>query len=244
MQPAAGRPRTRQEKHSEVHHATFVRAMPAASKCAQQRSRCRYRRTKCRNRRVVSKYAKYHASPVGRLRLTAKSRGRAADLGWGRWKRKLYTCLWKRVGRRSAGALGPDSRCRLFPANPAPPPARPAFVLPVRGPHWIGVHQLAPEIRDSRLGRHHRSTFPIVEARLPPFDFRRPYDYEIAVRCSGDISRGGMCTSNSRFCTCAGPSCPRLRNAAGCAALGPDRAQEQTNTSKIGGRAKWQGTLR
>jgi len=81
----------------------------------------------------------------------------------------LNNRLRKRLRSGSAGALGlrlarqyygaTDSRYGLFPAHPMPPPARPAFILTVQRPHWIRMHQLAPKIRDSRLGRLHRSTF-------------------------------------------------------------------------------------
>jgi len=49
-------------------------------------------------------------------------------------------------------------RLRLLPADSMPPPARPALILAMRRPHWLGVHQPAPEVRDFSLGRFHRST--------------------------------------------------------------------------------------
>ena len=64
--------------------------------------------------------------------------------------------------RQGVSCLGPGRRRRrarhdgLFPTHQIPPPARTALILAVRGPHWLRVHQSAPEIRESRLGRLHK----------------------------------------------------------------------------------------
>jgi len=83
--------------------------------------------------------------------------------------RLLWRPLDARFSCRYRGVLGlrfarrfPHARrrgCGFFPAHPMPPPAPPALVLAVYGPHWLCMHQPAPEIRDSRSGRFHRSTF-------------------------------------------------------------------------------------
>jgi hypothetical protein len=94
---------------------------------------------------------------------STESRSAAQEL-----PRTLLRTLDPRFSCRHQGALGlrvarqhqftQRGRCCFFPAHPVPPPALPALVLAVRGPHGLCMHPSAPESPDSRLGRFHRST--------------------------------------------------------------------------------------
>jgi hypothetical protein len=66
-----------------------------------------------------------------------------------------YQCAWgQRFGwQRQHSRIGRQS---FLPTHRIPPATLPALVLAVRGPHWLRVHQFAPEIRDSRTFRLHR----------------------------------------------------------------------------------------